>query len=406
MRAGVLPLTIAFLALLLLPVSTATVQAQVTAGSIAGSVIDPSGRPIPGAAVVASDSLRASTRTAVCDEEGRYRFTDLAPALYDVSAAAQGFEQVQRPQRAGGGRQPPAARFPPARRGHCPGGRGDGAPDSDPGGVRRSRCRHRSAAHPVAAAEQAGLPPAGDAHAGGESAVSGLGALLARIVCDERQRRPGGVQQLPARRRRQQRRLRQPLRRPAPGGQHPGIQDRHQQLQRRVRAQRRRPGERHHEERQQPVRALGLRVLPQPGLERAQRVRHRGRRAPVRAQPVRRECRRAAVAQPDVRLREPRLSPPAEFRDAPVDGPDRPAARRQPVGAPGDGVRPVHTAAVPRQRHPGKPHRPDRAQRDRHVPARRTGPAWPGTTCSTRRTARTRARRPSASTTGCRTRTS
>ena len=98
MRAGVLPLTIASLALLLLPVSTATVQAQVTAGSIAGTVIDPSGRPIPGAAVVASDSLRASTRTAVCDEEGRYRFTDLAPALYDVSAAAQGFEQVQRPR--------------------------------------------------------------------------------------------------------------------------------------------------------------------------------------------------------------------------------------------------------------------------------------------------------------------
>ena len=98
MRVGAAPLTIAFLALLLLPLNTATVHAQVTTGSITGSVIDPRGRPIPGAAVVASDSLRASTRTTVSDEEGRYRFTDLAPALYDVSAGCPGFERVQRPQ--------------------------------------------------------------------------------------------------------------------------------------------------------------------------------------------------------------------------------------------------------------------------------------------------------------------
>jgi protocatechuate 3,4-dioxygenase beta subunit len=66
--------------LLILALTISTVQTQVTAGSIAGTVVDRSGRPIPGATVVASDSVRPSTRTAVSDEEGRYRFTDLAPA--------------------------------------------------------------------------------------------------------------------------------------------------------------------------------------------------------------------------------------------------------------------------------------------------------------------------------------
>jgi len=98
MRVSPLTWKVAFLAGLLAPVGIATVQAQVTTGTITGSVIDPSGRPIAGAAVVASDGSRAVSRTTVSNEVGRYRLADLAPALYDISAAAQGFDRVQRQQ--------------------------------------------------------------------------------------------------------------------------------------------------------------------------------------------------------------------------------------------------------------------------------------------------------------------
>ena len=96
MRTSAFRAAIAVSAILLVAPGASLVRAQVTAGSIAGTVIDPNGRPMPGATVVASDGLRALSRTAVSDQEGRYRFADLPPALYDVSAAAQGFEPVER----------------------------------------------------------------------------------------------------------------------------------------------------------------------------------------------------------------------------------------------------------------------------------------------------------------------
>ena len=98
MRIGPSPRTVALLTTLVAALSVAPVQAQVTTGSISGSVSDPSGRPVPGATVVASDGVRASARTVVSDEAGRYRFADLAPAFYDVSATARGFERVERRQ--------------------------------------------------------------------------------------------------------------------------------------------------------------------------------------------------------------------------------------------------------------------------------------------------------------------
>ncbi|MBE3109905.1 MAG: carboxypeptidase regulatory-like domain-containing protein [Acidobacteria bacterium] len=69
--------------------------AQVTTGSISGYVIDPSGTPIPRAAVAASDPLRGISRQAVTDDTGLYRFADLAPAVYEVSASAPGFETAR-----------------------------------------------------------------------------------------------------------------------------------------------------------------------------------------------------------------------------------------------------------------------------------------------------------------------
>jgi hypothetical protein len=58
-------------------------------------VIDPSGKPIPRAAVAASDPLRGISRQTVTDDAGLYRFADLAPAVYEVSASAPGFETAR-----------------------------------------------------------------------------------------------------------------------------------------------------------------------------------------------------------------------------------------------------------------------------------------------------------------------
>jgi outer membrane receptor protein involved in Fe transport len=65
---------------------------QVTTGTISGYVLDPSGKPIPRAPVAASDTLRGIARQTITDDTGLYRFADLAPGDYQVSASAPGFD--------------------------------------------------------------------------------------------------------------------------------------------------------------------------------------------------------------------------------------------------------------------------------------------------------------------------
>jgi len=77
-----------------------------------------------------------------------------------------------------------------------------------------------SAAHPVVASHKRDFLQLAMLTPGSEFAVPGLGVVVARFVCDARQRRTRGVQQLPPRRRGQQRCIRQPFRRPAAGRQH------------------------------------------------------------------------------------------------------------------------------------------------------------------------------------------
>lgn len=79
---------------LLFFIATASAFGQVTSGSISGYVTDPSNRPINGAAITASDSGHAVARSAVTDLTGFYRFLDLPPGTYTVSAAASGFERA------------------------------------------------------------------------------------------------------------------------------------------------------------------------------------------------------------------------------------------------------------------------------------------------------------------------
>ncbi len=64
--------------------------AQLPAGSLRGTVTDPSGGVVPNAAVTASIS-GTFTRTVHSDGRGQYRFTDLPACAYAVKATAQGF---------------------------------------------------------------------------------------------------------------------------------------------------------------------------------------------------------------------------------------------------------------------------------------------------------------------------
>jgi len=70
--------------------------AQVTAGSVVGTISDPSGRVVARAEVRASDPAHGITRAATTDASGFYRFVDLPQASYTVTAVATGFRETPR----------------------------------------------------------------------------------------------------------------------------------------------------------------------------------------------------------------------------------------------------------------------------------------------------------------------
>jgi hypothetical protein len=72
-----------------------SLYAQATA-TILGTVMDPSGATIGGAMVQVKNTGTSITQTAVSDEQGRYRFPDLAIGEYEVQASQPGFQTVVR----------------------------------------------------------------------------------------------------------------------------------------------------------------------------------------------------------------------------------------------------------------------------------------------------------------------
>jgi hypothetical protein len=72
-----------------------TASAQTTS-AIAGVVRDSSGSVLPGVTVeVSSPALIEATRTAVTDDQGQYRITELRPGTYSVTFTLQGFGVVR-----------------------------------------------------------------------------------------------------------------------------------------------------------------------------------------------------------------------------------------------------------------------------------------------------------------------
>jgi hypothetical protein len=76
--------------------STLPAWAQSTStGSIAGSVMDPTGAVVPGAAVTLTDTSTNIARTTTTNKEGRYIYVDVNPGVYSVAVSKSGFSTIR-----------------------------------------------------------------------------------------------------------------------------------------------------------------------------------------------------------------------------------------------------------------------------------------------------------------------
>jgi hypothetical protein len=67
-----------------------------SSGDIKGTVTDPKGAVLPNAAIAVVGKETGFRRTAVTDDAGQYRVTNLPPATYDVSVELHGFDKTVR----------------------------------------------------------------------------------------------------------------------------------------------------------------------------------------------------------------------------------------------------------------------------------------------------------------------
>lgn len=78
----------------LLLVAAVSLSAQVTSGSVTGTVFDPTGSVVPAAKVTAADSATAVTRTVTTGNEGVFVVSNLQPGTYEISIEAPGFNKL------------------------------------------------------------------------------------------------------------------------------------------------------------------------------------------------------------------------------------------------------------------------------------------------------------------------
>src|SRR5437588_3824323 len=77
-------------------VFSAIAVAQVTTGTISGTVTDSTGAVLPGVTVTLTAIEKGISRTVVTDEGGRYRAAELALGSYQIATALPGFQSVTR----------------------------------------------------------------------------------------------------------------------------------------------------------------------------------------------------------------------------------------------------------------------------------------------------------------------
>ena len=79
-------------ACLLLASPIAHAQGVGASGSVSGTVTDPSGAVVPKGSITAQDVSRGIRFTSDVDSNGQYRFSNLSPGTYDVTAQIAGFQ--------------------------------------------------------------------------------------------------------------------------------------------------------------------------------------------------------------------------------------------------------------------------------------------------------------------------
>src|SRR5258708_2815919 len=84
-------------ALLVVLVLCPCASAQVTGGTISGSVTDPSNAAVPGASVSILNRAKGETRTATSSDNGYYSVPNLTPGNYDVTVSLVGFKTAEKP---------------------------------------------------------------------------------------------------------------------------------------------------------------------------------------------------------------------------------------------------------------------------------------------------------------------
>ena len=70
--------------------------AQVSTGTVSGTVSDSTGAVVPGAMVAIRSAETGMTRSVTTDDSGRYRAPQLGLGIYEITAQAQGFQTVVR----------------------------------------------------------------------------------------------------------------------------------------------------------------------------------------------------------------------------------------------------------------------------------------------------------------------
>ncbi len=81
--------------LLLVQLVPGTIYSQALAtATISGTVTDPSGAAVAGAEVILQNTAGNDSRKQQTDNAGQYTFTNVAPSVYKVTAAMQGFRQA------------------------------------------------------------------------------------------------------------------------------------------------------------------------------------------------------------------------------------------------------------------------------------------------------------------------
>src|SRR5216117_2677088 len=84
-----------FVLLLVLGLST-PVFAQSFLGTIRGTVTDPQGQVVQGAAVLITDEATGVPRTLETDAQGRYEATNVRPGTYRIEVITQSFKKFER----------------------------------------------------------------------------------------------------------------------------------------------------------------------------------------------------------------------------------------------------------------------------------------------------------------------